>query len=339
MSQASNYTFNIKEEDTKLPNFQSPLTLSTPENTSIDSAFYEPFKEKNHYPFKNNTLKTSLPKSNSLFTFYDHANANAKYQNLYAQQSRIELPTVNDYGYSNSNILQLSRDYDQQMANYGLSYNPLEKLIHQKLLLELKIQEEFIKQKAREYWREERIQEILLTRTLNSTQAEPMASTTLHNQGTVNQRSPSDCPSTESLGKRSLVASKIEDDDSSVKKVKTEDEPKFVRRNAARKENCECKPQQSKWKNFPGHVMFAIRRACQSFFGEEKGFKLECMDKILSNSENAQLKFKEFIGKYQTNWKTYQTIIGYIKKDGDKEITAMLIQMIYDLLSEENSND
>jgi len=99
------------------------------------------------------------------------------------------------------------------------------------------------------------------------------------------------------------------------------------------------KPQQSKWKNFPGHIMFAIKKGCQNFFDQEKGIRLACIHKILAEEEEYQHKFLQFIEKYKGVWKTYRTIIQYVKDDGDDKIYAMLKRMISELLLEENNKD
>lgn len=99
------------------------------------------------------------------------------------------------------------------------------------------------------------------------------------------------------------------------------------------------KPQQSKWKNFPGHIMFAIKKGCQNFFDQEKGIKLACIHKILAEEQEYQHKFLQFIEKYKGVWKTYRTIIQYVKDDGDDKIYAMLKRMISELLLEENNKD
>jgi len=99
------------------------------------------------------------------------------------------------------------------------------------------------------------------------------------------------------------------------------------------------KPQQSKWKNFPGHIMFAIKKGCQNFFDSEKGIRLACIHKILEQEPEYQHKFLQFIEKYKGVWKTYRTIAQYIKDEGDDKIHSMLKTMISELLLDENNKD
>ena len=97
---------------------------------------------------------------------------------------------------------------------------------------------------------------------------------------------------------------------------------------------------QSRWKNIPGHIMFAIQRGCQHYFRKYTGIKIDCLESILKNeSKEKQEKFKAFIIKYERVWRTWSSILSFINKEGDEETIEILIKLISGLLSIENESE
>jgi len=318
-----NETLFVKEEeDRKVTSPQSTHCMS---QSDYDTCESDNYSWKGFYDYsKPNTFNRHLKHMSSFDSL--------SYEPL-TQQSLLESLSAN-FGHSPLKFNQIPQSYIYEDPSAYLSYinsasqyyqNSLEDLLKHKLLVDMKIEEELAKIR------------------INNERTQQMAKQKFNEcrkiAGNPNLYQRNFVPEykIEETNKRPAMLESINDVFYGKKVKMTDIESKVMPKE---KEEIEVsKPQQSKWKNFPGHVMFGIKRGCQSYFGEEKGIKLNFIERILSEKKEVEDKFKEFIDKYKSVWKTYQTIGAYINNEGDKEISSILIRMIIELLSEENSKD
>ena len=93
-------------------------------------------------------------------------------------------------------------------------------------------------------------------------------------------------------------------------------------------------PTKNKWKNIPGHIMFAIKRGCKRCKEKPEGPQINSIkQKWDSLPEELKSKFWIFIQKYNRSWKTWSSIIQFISQEADQETTQTLIDLISELLS------
>ncbi len=93
-------------------------------------------------------------------------------------------------------------------------------------------------------------------------------------------------------------------------------------------------PPRNKWKNIPGHIMFAIKRGCKRCKENPEGPQINSIkQKWDSLPDELKCKFWTFIQKYNRSWKTWSSIIQFISQEADQETTQILIDLISELLS------
>lgn len=93
-------------------------------------------------------------------------------------------------------------------------------------------------------------------------------------------------------------------------------------------------PPRNKWKNIPGHIIFAIKRGCKRCKENPEGPQITSIkQKWDSLPQEHQSKFWTFIQKYNRCWKTWSSIIQFISQEADEETTQILVDLISELLS------
>lgn len=334
MFEQATYTYpvNVKEEEEEGKKVTSPNSTSS----SMSQSDHDTCESETQYWRGSNDIYKPTPYNK---TYNSMPMLNSSCLDSFHQQKLFDSLTSN-FRYSPLKLPQLSPSSFYEDKSNFLSYikstnqhnqNSLEELLKQKVLVELRIDEELAKIRRENYWMTERTNQMINHVSNDFRNLAANSNFAYRNKSEINY-----APEYE-VNKRPAVEDNLKDTLYG-KKVKIENiDARLVLKEI--EDITGPKPQQSKWKNFPGHVMFGIKRGCQSYFGDTKGIKLRFIERILSESKETEAKFKEFIEKYKSVWKTYQTIITYINTEGDQEIVTILIKMIVELLSEENLED
>lgn len=92
--------------------------------------------------------------------------------------------------------------------------------------------------------------------------------------------------------------------------------------------------KKDKWEKLPGKIVQGVKKGCQYYYTRTKGIKLGCISRILGNKPiEARKRFENFIGRYKPTGKTWECVVSNIRDGTDEEITYMLTELVYELLS------